>query len=120
MAESIHDKGYKRILSKKSNFYDLLHNFISKSWVAQISEEDLILVDKEFILKDFRDKEADVIYRVKLKNKSNGGYTEILFYCLIELQRSVDFTMPFRLLIYIVELLRRVFMDTDENTRKQK
>ena len=117
MAENIHDKGYKRLLSKKRNFLNMLKDFIGESWVGQISEEDLVLIDKEFILKDFKEKEADVIYSVKLKDADN---TEVLFYCLIELQSSVDYTMPFRLLIYMVELLKRVFLDTDENIREQK
>ena len=117
MAEKIHDKGYKRILSKKKHFLSLLKDYISESWVTQINEDDLLLVNKEFILKDFKSKEADIIYRVKL---NDADKTEVLFYCLIELQSGVDYTMPFRLLIYIVELLKKVFLDTEEKIRERK
>ncbi|MDR1206517.1 MAG: Rpn family recombination-promoting nuclease/putative transposase [Peptococcaceae bacterium] len=114
MPENIHDKGYKRILSKKRNFLDLLKHHIKAQWVDRISEDDLELVNGEFILKDFRDKEADIIYRAKI------GAQDVVFYVLLELQSGVDQTMPFRLLIYMVELLRRVFADTDEDTRELK
>jgi predicted transposase/invertase (TIGR01784 family) len=112
--ENIHDKGYKRILSKKRNFLDLLKHHIKAQWVNRISEDDLELVNGEFILKDFRDKEADIIYRARI------GAQDVVFYVLLELQSGVDQTMPFRLLIYMVELLRRVFADADEDTRELK
>jgi predicted transposase/invertase (TIGR01784 family) len=109
--ESIHDKGYKRILSKKKNFLNLLKDFVKETWIAEVSEENLDLIENEFILKDFEEREADVIYRLRL----NGQ--EVIFYCLLELQSSVDQTMPFRLLIYMTELWRRMFADTDKNER---
>lgn len=39
---------------------------------------------------------------------------EVIFYFMIELQSTVDFTIPFRLLIYMIELYKRLFLDTDE------
>ena len=38
--------------------------------VGQINEDDLLLIDKEFILQDFKGKEADIIYRVKLNDEN--------------------------------------------------
>jgi hypothetical protein len=63
-------------------------------------------------LKDFTEKEADIIYKLKYKGR------EIIFYCLLELQSTVDYTMPFRLLVYMVELLRKIFMETEPNIRE--
>jgi predicted transposase YdaD len=40
MPENIHDKGYKRILSKKRNFLDLLKHHIKAQWVDRIHGED--------------------------------------------------------------------------------
>lgn len=59
-----------------------------------IDEKDLELVNKSFILKDYDERESDIIYKIKLQEQ------EIYFYVLLELQSTVDFTMPFRLLIY--------------------
>ena len=114
MPEKIHDKGYKRILSKKKNFLDLLKNFVKASWVESVKESDLELIDKEFIPQDFREKESDIIYKVRL------GEKEAIFYFLIELQSTVDYTIPLRLLVYTVELYKRLFLDASENDREKK
>jgi predicted transposase/invertase (TIGR01784 family) len=60
------------------------------------------------------DKEADVIYKARIE----GG--DVVFYVHLELQSDPDFTMPFRLLIYMTELLRRLFAETDEKARARK
>jgi predicted transposase/invertase (TIGR01784 family) len=114
MPEKVHDKGYKRILSKKKNFLDLLKCHVQASWVNELREENLELIDKQFILKDFRDKEADIIYKATLDGR------QAIFYVLLELQATVDYTMPFRLLLYMVEVMRRVFLDTDQKVRETK
>jgi predicted transposase/invertase (TIGR01784 family) len=44
----------------------------------------------------------------------------MLFYVHLELQSETDFTMPFRLLTYMTELLRRLFAETEEKVRARK
>jgi len=113
-----HDLGYKSLFSKKKNFMHLLIKYIGKyigaEWVNKINEDDLLLMNNTFILKDYKDKETDIIYRLKLKE------IEIVFYVLLELQSRVDFTILYRLYQYISELYRRVFDNTDENKRERK
>ena len=109
-----HDKGYKHILSHKQQFLHFLKTYIEADWVNDIDENDLDLIDKTFIDADFRQKESDVIYKLKFKGR------EIIFYVLLELQSSVDFTMPFRLLRYITALLKREFRSTAKNVREAK
>jgi len=48
------------------------------------------------------------------------GNTDVYFYFLIELQSSVDYTMPFRLLKYMVALLDDIFQNTPEEIRSRK
>ncbi|WP_376774499.1 Rpn family recombination-promoting nuclease/putative transposase [Clostridium thailandense] len=93
-----HDLGYKHILSHKKNFVEFLRSFVKKEWVELISEENLVLIDKEFILEDFKEEEADIIYKVNIDGK------DIIFYILLELQSKVDFRMPIRLLMYMTEI----------------
>ena len=93
-----HDKGYKYLLSVKRVFLQLLRSFVRQGWVDKIDESDIIRVDKSFILQDFKDKEADLVYRVKMDGQ------EVVFYILMELQSTVDFQMPYRLLLYMVEI----------------
>lgn len=109
-----HDKGYKGLLSKTHHFMHFLTKYIDADWVKTINENDLTLIDKTFIDADFKQTESDVIYKLKLKDR------EIIFYILLELQSSVDFTIPFRLLRYMTALLRREFRNTSENERKSK
>ncbi len=114
MPKKIHDKGYKRILTKKKHFIHMIRKYIDASLGEKILEEDLEIIDKEFIPKDFKEREADIIYKAKLSGR------EVIFYILLELQSSVDYTMPFRLLMYMTELEKRIFGMEDIHTRSQK
>ncbi|AAM23915.1 hypothetical protein TTE0647 [Caldanaerobacter subterraneus subsp. tengcongensis MB4] len=57
------------MLSHKKVFIELLRSFVKKDWVNEIDESSLIRINKSFILQDFKNKEADLIYRAKLKDK---------------------------------------------------
>lgn len=109
-----HDKGYRSILSHKQNFLDLLKGFIHEPWVKEIETEpdSLSLVNESFITRDYEDREADIIYRVKLKER------EVIFYCLLELQSTVDYTMPLRLLQYMLEIWKNEFKNTGAEIRE--
>ncbi|WP_411680060.1 Rpn family recombination-promoting nuclease/putative transposase [Clostridium thailandense] len=109
-----HDLGYKHILSHKKNFVEFLRSFVEKDWVELISEENLVLIDKEFILEDFKEEEADIVYKVNIDGK------DIIFYILLELQSKVDFRMPIRLLMYMTEIWREELKNTEENVKKRK
>ncbi len=108
-----HDKGYKYLLSAKKVFLELLRSFIKQGWVEQIDENKIVRVDKSFILQDFKDKEADLVYWVRLNDK------DVIFYILMEMQSTVDFQMPYRLLLYMVEIWRGFIKDA-ENEEKLK
>lgn len=110
--EHEHDVGYKKVFSKKRNFLHFIRKYIQVDWVNNIDENDLILIDKSFVEADYKDKESDIIYKIKFQD------SEIIFYVLLELQSTVDRTMPFRLLKYMVELMKREFDNTPENERK--
>ena len=71
-------------------------------------------INKSFILQDFKNKEADLIYRAKLKDK------DVFFYILMELQSKVDFQMPYRLLLYIIEVWREILRDIPLKEQKRK
>ncbi len=116
MEENIHnthDKGYKYLFSIKRLFVQLLRSFINQGWAQKIAPEDVEIVDKSFILPDFKDKEADLVYKIKM----DGG--DVYFY-LLELQSTVDFQMPYRLLLYMVEIWRTVLKDTASREAERK
>lgn len=85
-------------------FIEFLQTFVKEDWVKEINEESLIRIDKEFILQDYRKKEADIVYRLKLKNEKTQKEEDVIFYILFEIQSSADKIMPYRLLMYMVEI----------------
>jgi predicted transposase/invertase (TIGR01784 family) len=109
-----HDKGYKYLLSVKKVFIELLRSFVKQDWVDSIDENNVVKVDKSFILPDFKNKEADLVYWVKMNNK------DVIFYVLMEMQSKVDFQMPYRLLLYMVEVWRGILKDSDKGWEKRK
>ena len=109
-----HDKGYKYLLSVKKVFVELLRTFVKQDWVNSINESNVVKVDKSFILQDFKNKEADVVYWVKLNGK------DVIFYVLMEMQSKVDFQMPYGLLLYMVELWRGFLKNINEGEAKRK
>lgn len=85
-----------------------------EEWIKDIDENQLLRVEKSYILQDFSEKEADIVYRLKIKD------SEVIFYVLLELQSTVDYLMPFRLLLYIVEIWRDIYNNTPANERERK
>ncbi len=113
MAENIHDKGYKDILSNKKYFLDLLRSFVHQDWVKDIDENEVEMLNNNFVDDDFKEKETDIIYKLKIDG------VEVYFYCLLELQSSVDFAMPFRLLRYMFLFYSVLFSQVDKNERER-
>lgn len=68
----------------------------------QIDPSRMMRVDKSYVLPDFSRQEVDLVYLLEL----NGE--EVYFYVLLELQSSVDQSMPYRLLMYMTEIWRDI------------
>ena len=85
-------------------------------WFGQLDKDSLKRSNSSFILQDFRKKEADVVYEATI----NNGRQKVIFYILLELQSRVDYRMPYRLLLYIVEILRHFYNNSEVNARKRK
>lgn len=101
--EKVHnryDKGYKYLLSIKRNFIDFLKTFIKIGLEEDITEENIKLMDKEFITIDFEKRESDLIYEIKTKKDK-------VYFVLLEMQSKVDKMMAYRLLNYMVEIWRK-------------
>lgn len=102
----LHDKAYKELFENKEIFIEFLHTFIVSDQLLKVEIENLIRVDKEFLLKDYHKKEADIVYRLKLEDNTDASTNgkEVLFYIIFELQSTVDHNMSFRLLDYMVQV----------------
>lgn len=100
-----HDTGYKYLLSRKATFVQFLRTFIAADWVKDVDVEDVTLIPRSFILQDFCHQEADMVYKLRLAGQ------DVYFYLLLELQSTVDSMMPFRLLMYMVEIWRHYWFN---------
>jgi len=109
-----HDKRHKELLSNKKSFLSLLRDCVKEPWVYDIDEDSITKTNNSFILQDFSEKEADIVYEATL----NGN--KVIFYILLELQSKVDYRMPYRLLLYMVEILRHYHNHADINERDNK
>jgi hypothetical protein len=107
-----HDEGYRKIMSDKDSFLHFLNKYIEASWIDGITVDDLEQINTTYIDDDYLKRESDIIYKIESKN--------VFFYTLLELQSEPDFSMPFRLLKYMVNLLDDIFKNTDENKRTAK
>lgn len=109
-----HDTSYRFLLSSKKLFVELLRSFVHKGWVQNIDETNVQEIPHSFVLQDFKRQEADLVYRVNL----NGQ--DVVFYLLLEMQSSVDFRMPYRLLLYQVEIWRYLLNDDKQARANRK
>ena len=91
-----------------------LRKYVKAPWAKDLKPENITLCDKEFVLQDFAKREADLIFKVRLYGR------EFYIYLLMELQSTVDFTMPFRLLIYMSNLWLKIFRSVPEKVRERK
>ncbi len=109
-----HDKRFKELFANKSQFISLLKDCVKEPWVNDIDESTLRKSNNSFILQDFSEKEADIVYEAILNDE------KIIFYILLEHQSKVDHRMPYRLLLYIVEMLRYYYNNADVTVRDSK
>jgi hypothetical protein len=99
-----HDTTHRHFLAVKKLFVELFQSFVNEGWVQEVHEGFL----NDYVSQDFLQKRADLVYKVRLNND------DILFYVLTEMQSTVDFEMPFRLLEYQVEIWRHWLKHEDE------
>ncbi len=98
--EEIHqckDKGFKIILEDKEEAVQFI-NYVLELENTQyaITKNEIERYHSHFITKDFKSKEADIVY------KKNG---EDIFF-LIEQQSQIDYSMAYRILNYSIEIIR--------------
>lgn len=93
-----HDHGYKLLFSHPEMVRDLLTGFVHEDWVAQCDFDTLEKVGGSYVSDDLREREDDVVWRVR------WGSDWLYVYLLLEFQSTVDHFMAVRLLGYLALL----------------
>lgn len=111
---NIHDKSYKTLFSNKDIFLNLINDFTEEKWKKKLTADNLTLVNKSFILADYEEVEADIVYQAEIEGQ------KVIFYVLLEFQSSIDHSMPIRLLMYMIEIWREVLKGVSKEEIKKK
>lgn len=110
----IHDKTYRSFFENKEIFLELLQSFVKETWTTELKAEQLIEDKSHYILRDFEEAEADIVYRATIEGQ------EVVFCILLELQSTVDYSMPIRLFYYIAEIWRKYLKGFEKEAVKKK
>ena len=81
-----HDKLFKELLSDKKEAVKFINHYLH----LNLLDDEIEKYEKEFRTEEFRNIEADVVYKIKNKN----------VFILIEHQSSVDYKMSYRIMRY--------------------
>ncbi len=95
---SSHDNAYKSLFSHPKAVEDLMRGFVREDWVERLDYASLEKVSGSYVTDDLRDREDDIIWRIRLGGP-DGDWLYV--YLLLEFQRTVDAHMAVRLLTYL-------------------
>ena len=90
-----HDNSYKSLFSHPEMVRDLIVGFLPAEWVQDFDMGTLERKNGNYVTDDLRERENDIIWRVRFKGKW------LYLYILLEFQSSVDRFMSVRLLTYM-------------------
>ena len=103
-----HDKIFREILEDKKEVVSVINKMLEiEGKEGELKESDIEKYNRKFITTNFRYAETDVVYRKKGQN----------IFFLIEHQSTVDYSMPYRILMYSLEIMKSVI---DEKELKKK
>ena len=91
-----HDKTYRQILSNKKDAVYIINEALKLKENKRIKEEEIEKYNSSFITKEYKEREADIVYKLK---------GEDIFF-LIEHQSKVDYKMPYRMQEYKMEIIK--------------
>jgi predicted transposase/invertase (TIGR01784 family) len=103
-----HDKTYKTILENTKDVAHIINEALELKGKEQISPEELEKYKSGFVTKELTSREADIVYKLKERN----------IYFLIEHQSKPDYSMPYRIKEYKMEIIKSA-IDIDKAKTKE-
>ncbi|MBO5478768.1 MAG: Rpn family recombination-promoting nuclease/putative transposase [Clostridia bacterium] len=89
-----HDKTYRNIISNKNDAAYIINRILNVEEENGVKPEELEKYNSSYVTSRLENREADIVYKIKDKN----------IFFLIEQQTKVDYSMPFRLQEYGLEV----------------
>ncbi|MDZ4220055.1 MAG: Rpn family recombination-promoting nuclease/putative transposase, partial [Methylobacter sp.] len=89
-----HDSSYKFLFSTPELVRDLIFGFIPDEWLHSLDYSTLEKVPGHYVSEDFRQREDDIVWRVKV------GEDWVYLYILLEFQSRIDKYMALRMMVY--------------------
>ena len=99
--EQFPDHSIRLLLQDAGNVRGLI-DIVARGLSDRLDFKQLTHVNRSFMLDNLREQEADLVYRLPFRGETETE--EVLVYILIEHQSTVDASMAFRLLFYMVNL----------------
>ncbi len=93
----VHDSGYKQLFAFPAMVEDLLRGFVKETWVDDLDFSTLERKNGSYVSDDLREREDDIIWRVKWQGADRWMYV----YLLIEFQTKHEIYMGLRLVNYV-------------------
>jgi len=111
---NVHDLRYKKLFTHPVFIKELLESFVKEDFIHKLDFSTIEQINKSFVTSEYTERESDIIYKIKLKDKR-----EVFIYLLLEFQSSVDKYMALRMLRYICELYEFITIEWgDDKFRK--
>ena len=106
--ENPHDKIFRKLLDKKENAVQIINEFLEKG--DKITKDDIENYNSSYISNKLKNSEADVVYKIKNEN----------VFFIIEHQTKIDYSMPYRMLKYEIEIIESVLVDEKEEYKNKR
>lgn len=94
-----HDKICRKALDKKKDAVKIINRILKEG--EKISEKEIEKYNSSYISDELRNSESDVVYKLKNEN----------VFFLIEHQTKIDYSMPYRILKYELNVIDSVSID---------
>ncbi len=104
---SKHDKFFKRMMKNIQLARDFFETHLPEKILSLVDLSTIKLEDSSFVDGDLYGHESDVLFSVKIKETGE----ECFLYTLCEHQSRPDPEMPFRLIYYIMQFLKRYLIE---------
>jgi predicted transposase/invertase (TIGR01784 family) len=100
-----HDQGYKRLFSHPQTVEELIRGFLRPDWVERLDLSTLEQIGSGFISDDLRERQSDVVWRVRWRGEDEGWF---YLYLLLEFQSTSYPFMAARMLTYVSLLIEEI------------